>query len=168
MIEISRAAAYDAPVVAIFAVITDPSRYPAWQPSVEFASLAGGDIFRESNQIRQVRMVMGRRTQIDLAITRLVPAELVTLATDPGAIPALRETYRLRPDRDGCRLEFRVTLDGIPAMAEHLVRAQLTRQTQQMPHRLATIVGSRQLACWPADAGPDGSIPPHTESGDDR
>jgi hypothetical protein len=89
-------------------------------------------------------MVMGRRTEIGLTITRLVPAELVTLATDPGGTPAVRETYRLRPDGDGCRLEFRLTLDGIPAMAEHLAGAQLTRQIQQMLERLATIAASRQ------------------------
>lgn len=41
MIDIGRAAVYDAPAGAIFAVITDLASYPAWQPGVESASLAG-------------------------------------------------------------------------------------------------------------------------------
>jgi hypothetical protein len=103
MIEISRAARYDAPAGTIFAIITDLASYPAWQPGVESAGLAGEGPARQGSRIRQVRMVMGRRTEIGLTITRLGPAELVTLATDPGGTPAVRETYRLRPDGDGCR-----------------------------------------------------------------
>jgi hypothetical protein len=41
MIEISRAARYDAPAGTIFAIITDLASYPAWQPGVESAGLAG-------------------------------------------------------------------------------------------------------------------------------
>lgn len=146
MIEISRAAGYDAQAVAIFAIITEAASYPAWQPGVESASLSGEGPARRGSRISQVRRVMGRRTELSLTITRLVPGELFTLATDPGAIPAVRETYRLRPEGDGCRLGFRLTLDGIPAMAEHLARPQLTRQAQQTLERLAAIVASRSAA----------------------
>jgi hypothetical protein len=150
MIEIIRAARYDAPAGAIFAIITDPPRYPAWQPGVESASLDREGPARQGSRISQVRTVMGRRAEIGLTVTRLVPAELVTLATGPGATPAVAEAFRLRPDGDGCRLEFRLILDGIPAMAEHLARAQLTRQAQQMLERLAVIAASRQSAPRPA------------------
>ena len=76
-------------------------------------------------------------------------------------MPAVRETYRLRPDADGCRLEFQLTLDGIPAMADHLARAQLTRQIRQMLERLAAIAASRQPA---GQRKPDDTSAPHTES----
>jgi hypothetical protein len=155
MIEISRAARYNAPAGAIFAIITDLSRYPAWQPGVEFASLVGEGTFRQGARIRQVRTVMGRQTDVGLTITRLVPAELLTLVTAPGATPAVRETYRLRPDGDGCRLEFLLALDGIPVMAEHLARAQLTAQMHQMLERLAIVAASRQPACRPEEGSPD-------------
>ena len=39
-------------------------------------------------------------------------------------VPAVRETYRLRQEKDGCRLEFRLILGGMPVMAGHLVRAR--------------------------------------------
>jgi Polyketide cyclase / dehydrase and lipid transport len=143
MIEITSSARYHAPASTIFAIITDPSRYPAWQPDVESATLAGDGPARQGARIRQTRTVMGRRTEIGLTITRLVPAELVTLATDAGATPALRQAYRLRPDGDGCALDYTLTLDGVPAMAEHLARAQLTSQIHQMLERLATIAASR-------------------------
>jgi hypothetical protein len=154
VIEISRAARYHQPAGAIFAVLADLPGYPAWQPGVECASLVGEGAFRQGNRIRQVRTVMGRRTQVSLTITQLVPAGLVTLATDPGAVPAVRETYRLRPDGDGCRLEFRLTLSGIPAMAEHIVGAQLTRHVQQMLERLAAIADSRPPVWRPAEGSP--------------
>jgi hypothetical protein len=74
----------------------------------------------------------------------LSPAGLVTLATAPGLKPAVQQTYRLRPDADGCRMDFKLTLDGVPTMAEHIAHAQLTRQVQQMLERLATVAASRQ------------------------
>jgi Polyketide cyclase / dehydrase and lipid transport len=155
MIEISRVARYDAPTDAIFAIITDVSSWPAWQPGVESARLPGEGTVRQGSRIRQVRMVMGSRTEIGLVITQLVPADLVILATAAGAAPAVRETYRLRPAADGCRLEFGLILDGIHAMAEHIARAQLTRQVQQMAERLATIAASRQPARRSEEEHPD-------------
>jgi ribosome-associated toxin RatA of RatAB toxin-antitoxin module len=162
MIEISRTARYDVPASAIFAIITDPASYPAWPPGVEFASLTGEGPARQGAGIRQARVIMGRQTEITLTITRLVLAELAALATGPGATPAVRETYRLRPHGDGCRLEFRLTLDGIPVMAEHLARAQLTRQIQQMLERLADIAASRRAG--QRKEAPMTQQLPHTES----
>jgi hypothetical protein len=146
MIEISASARYATPAATIFAIITDPPRYPAWQGDVESASLADHGPARLGGRIRQVRTVMGRRTEVGLTITQLVPAELVTLATTPGAKPAVQQIYRLGADGDGCCVHFSLTLEGIPTMAEHIARAQLTRQTQQMLERLATIAASRQPA----------------------
>jgi uncharacterized protein YndB with AHSA1/START domain len=144
MIQISGSARYDTPAGTIFAILTDPSRYPAWQPDVESATLADGGPARQGARIRQVRTVMGRRTDIGLTLTHLVPAELVTLATAADAQPAVRQTYRLRPDGEGCRLDYRLTLEGVPKMAEHLARAQLARQLPQMFDRLAAIAANRR------------------------
>jgi hypothetical protein len=146
MIQISGSARYDTPAGTIFAILTDPSRYPAWQPDVESATMAAGGPARQGARIRQVRTVMGRRTDIDLTITHLVPVELVTLATTAGAQPAVRQSWRLRPDCGGCRLDYRLTLDGVPKMAEPLARAQLTRQIPQMLDRLAAIAANRRWA----------------------
>ena len=41
MIEIRWTALYDEPASTVFAVIAEPSSYPAWQPDVESACLAG-------------------------------------------------------------------------------------------------------------------------------
>ena len=142
MIEIRWTAVYDEPASTIFAVIAEPSRYPAWQPDVESACLAGDGPARQGARIRQVRKVMGHRTEVAMTIAELVPAELFVLATDPGAKPVVVQTYRLWPEGPGCRLEFHLTLDGIPTMAEHLAGAQLTRQIPQMLERLATIAAN--------------------------
>jgi ribosome-associated toxin RatA of RatAB toxin-antitoxin module len=146
MIDIRWEARYHAPASTIFAVIAEPSRYPAWQPDVESASLDGDGPARLGARIHQVRKVMGRRTEVATTITKLVPAELFALATDPGAKPAVAQTYRLQAEGHGCRLEFHLTLDGIPTMAEHLAGAQLTRQIPQMLERLATIAANRHAA----------------------
>lgn len=131
MIEISSSARYDQSASTVFAIVTDPSRYPAWQADVESASLAGDASAQRGARIRQVRKVLGRRAEIALTISELVPGEQLTLATDPDTKPAIRQSWRLQPDDGGCRLDFRLNLDGVPRMAEHLARVQLSRTARK-------------------------------------
>jgi hypothetical protein len=142
MIQLSGSARYDAPASAIFAILADPDRYPAWQLDVESAALADDGPARKGARVREVRMVMGHRTELGLTFTQFVPAEMVTLATAAAARPGVRQSYRLRPDGGGCRLDYELALDGVPTMAEHLARAQLTRQIPRMLQRLASIAAN--------------------------
>jgi len=121
MIEISSSTRYDQPASTVFAILTDPPSYPAWQQDVESASLTGDAPAQQGARIRQV----------------------LTLATDPGIKPAIRQSWRLQPDDGGCRLDFQLNLDGVPKMAEHLARAQLSRTVPQMLDRLGTVAATR-------------------------
>jgi uncharacterized protein YndB with AHSA1/START domain len=144
MIEISSSTHYDQPASTVFAILTDPASYPAWQADVESASLAGDASAQQGARIRQVRKVMGRRAEIALTISELVPGEQLTLATDPDFKPAIRQSWRLQPDEGGgCRLDFQLNLDGVPRMAEHIARAQLSRTVPQMLDRLGTVAATR-------------------------
>jgi ribosome-associated toxin RatA of RatAB toxin-antitoxin module len=143
MIEISGSAHYDQPASTVFAILTDPPSYPAWQPDVESASLAGDASAQQGARIRQVRKVLGRQTEIALTISELIPGQQLTMATDPGIKPAIRQSWRLQPDDGGCRLDFQLNLDGVPKMAEHLARAQLSRTVPRMLDRLGTVAATR-------------------------
>lgn len=143
MIEIISSASYDVPTGTVFAVLTDIPRYPAWQADVDSASLADDGPAQDGARVRQVRTVMGLRVEVELTISEFVPGERITLATRDDATPAIRQSYRIQPDGEGCRLDFTLTLDGVPKMAEHLARAQLSRLVPQMLDRLGTVAASR-------------------------
>ena len=143
MIDITSSASYAQPAATVFAILADPSSYPAWQADVQSAALAGDGPARAGTRIREVRKVMGRRADVELTISEMVPGERITLATADGAKPAVRQAWHLQPDGAGCRLDFQLTLDGVPKMAEHLARAQLSRQVPQMLERLGTVAAGR-------------------------
>ncbi|MGW4297382.1 SRPBCC family protein [Micromonospora chersina] len=132
MIHVDHSIRYDRPTGAIFAALTDIAGYPNWQPDVLSAEITGEAGLGPGTPVRQVRKVMGRRTEIELTVSAFRPDELLTLATVPDTHPAVSQTYRLRPDGEGCLLEFELTIDGVPRMAEHLARTQLSRQIPRM------------------------------------
>jgi hypothetical protein len=70
VIEISSSARCDQPTSTVFAILTDPSSYPAWQADVESASLAGDASAQQGARIRQVRKVMSRRAEITCPAAR--------------------------------------------------------------------------------------------------
>jgi hypothetical protein len=75
-------------------------------------------------QVLQVHNVMGRQTEVTLTATECELDRLITLQTPTGARPGVRQAYRLQPTGDGgCRLDFHLALNGVPRMAEHLVKA---------------------------------------------
>ena len=136
MIEITHDASYPQPTEAVFAALTDFAAYPAWQTDVESAFLASGVPAQAGSRVHQVRKIMGRRTDIDLTVAEFVPGQLLTLRTEEAARPSVRQTYRLMPAANGCTLTFLLVIDGVPRMAEHLARTQLSRQVPQMLDRV--------------------------------
>lgn len=139
MIEIAHTASYDRPAAAVFATLTDVAGYPAWQPTVVSADVAGGREVGAGAEIREVCEVMGRRFEIVLTVTGYRPGELLALRTAPGARPEISQTYRLRPEGAGCRLDYRLTVDGVPRLVERLARAQIDRQAPGMLERLGAV-----------------------------
>ncbi|WP_214414667.1 SRPBCC family protein [Sphaerisporangium fuscum] len=138
MITVDHTADYPYSAEAVFTVLSDLEGYPAWQSDVLEAHVDGPP--REGAAVAQVRKVMGRRTELDLTITEYVPGELITIRTAAGARPGVTQRYAVRPFEDGCRVEFRLELDGVPKMAEHLVRAQLGKQVPLLFERLGALL----------------------------
>ncbi|MEV4288435.1 SRPBCC family protein [Nonomuraea bangladeshensis] len=138
MITIDHTASYARPADAVFAVLSDPGRFPEWQADVLESRMNGP--LREGAHVEQVRKVMGRRTEIGLTVADYVPGESLTLRTPPQAKPGVSQTYRVRDTEGGCRVEFRLELNGVPKMAEHLVRTQLGKQVPQLFERLGTLL----------------------------
>jgi uncharacterized protein YndB with AHSA1/START domain len=138
MITIDHVAGYERSAEEVFALLCDLDGYPAWQPDVLEAHAAGP--LREGVAVAQVRKVMGRRTEIGLTVTAYVPGERITLGTAPDTRPGVTQTYAVRPTEEGCALEFHLELDGVPRMAEHLVKAQLGKQVPLMFERLGSLL----------------------------
>jgi hypothetical protein len=135
MIEVTDSMSYGQPTAAIFAVLTDLAAYPAWQEAVESASLVDGPL-RVGARVRQTRKAMGWRGQVDVTVTEFVPCERLTLATDKGTTPGVRQSYQLTSEGDGCRVSYRLALDGVPRVFEPVVRAQLHHQVPRTLRRL--------------------------------
>ncbi|GAA2209627.1 hypothetical protein GCM10009850_050860 [Nonomuraea monospora] len=138
MITIEHAAGYPYSPEAVFAVLSDLEGYPAWQADVLEARVDGPP--REGAAVAQVRKVMGRRTELDLTVTEYVPGERLTIRTAEGVRPGVTQRYAVRPSAGGCRVEFGLELDGVPKMAEHLVRAQLGKQVPLLFERLGALL----------------------------
>jgi len=141
MIELTDSMSYGQPAAAIFAVLTDLAGYPAWQDAVESAGLVDGPL-RVGARVRQTRKAMGWRGQVDVTVTEFVPDERLTLATDDGTTPGVRQSYQLTSEGDGCRVNYQLALDGVPKVFEPLVRAQLHHQVPRMLRRLGEMAAA--------------------------
>ncbi|MEV4000618.1 SRPBCC family protein [Actinomadura sp. NPDC049753] len=138
MIIVEHNADFPYPASAVFTVLADLERYPAWQQDVLEAQVNGP--VREGAAVAQVRKVMGRRTELSLTVTEYVPGELIAIQTVAGTRPAVTQRYAVHASGAGCRVEFLLELDGVPRMAEHLVRAQLGKQVPQLFQRLGSLL----------------------------
>jgi uncharacterized protein YndB with AHSA1/START domain len=130
MIEIQTSATYQQPPEVLFAVLADLGGYPAWQADVLSAEANGAAAV--GTEVHQVRKIMGRHTDVGLTVTEYDPGKLIVLATAEGASPGVEQTYRALTDGTGSRLEFRLRLEGVPRMAEHLAKAQLGKQVPKL------------------------------------
>ena len=138
MITIDYQTEYPHPADTIFALVADVTRYPQWQPDV--VSATAKEPMTRGTDVHQVRRVMGRQTDVLLVAVEYEPGQQLTLATPAGAEPAVRQTYRLTAlSAESCRLDFHLELDGVPRMAEPLLRTQLTHQAKRIFAGLGTL-----------------------------
>ena len=70
------------------------------------------------------------------------PIVILTLATDDGTTPGVRQSYQLTSEGDGCRVNYQLALDGVPKVFEPLVRAQLHHQVPRMLRRLGEMAAA--------------------------
>ncbi|NUR74121.1 MAG: hypothetical protein HOU81_25210 [Hamadaea sp.] len=120
--------------------VADLAGYPAWQADVLEVSRPDAAPIAVGTRLTQTRKVMGRRTEVTLTVTDYQPGHGITLRTDPGAKPAVSQAYAVHPAGQGSRLVFRLELDGVPKLAEHLVKAQLGKQVPAMFERLGVLL----------------------------
>jgi hypothetical protein len=143
MIVVEHTANCSEPSTVVAAALADLTGYPRWQPDVLEVSRADDGPIAVGARLTQTRKVMGRRTEVALTVTDYQPGESITVSTDPGARPAVTQSYRIHPNGEtASRIDFRLELDGVPKLAEHLVKAQLSKTVPDMFTRLETLLGT--------------------------
>ncbi|MEV6963962.1 SRPBCC family protein [Hamadaea sp. NPDC051192] len=143
MIVVEHETTYPTDPETVAGAVADLTAYPAWQPDVLEVSRPDSAPVAVGTRLTQTRKVMGRRTEVVLTVTDYQPGVRITLRTEPGAKPAVTQAYTIHPDGPGSRLEFRLELDGVPRLAEHLVKAQLGKQVPDMFQRLGVLLDGR-------------------------
>jgi hypothetical protein len=143
MIIVEHTAIYPSPVPAVFARLADVSGYPAWQADVLDVRRGDGGPVRAGTRLTQVRRIMGRATEVPQTVTELIGDQRIVLQTDPGARPAATQDYAvIATPSGGCRVDFRLQLDGVPWLAERFVRAQLSDQLPEVFSRLGGLLAA--------------------------
>lgn len=87
MIHVDHSIRYDRPAGEVFAALTDIASFPDWQPEVLSAEITGETAIGPGTPVRQVRKVMGRRTETELTVSAFRPDQLLTLARARTRIP---------------------------------------------------------------------------------
>jgi len=140
MIVIEHTASYPCDASAVGAALADLAGYPSWQADVLDARPQEGPVGIGTHLV-QIRKVMGRRTEVDLTVTEYRAGSQITLQTQPGAKPGVTQSYTVHRDgAESSRVDFRLELDGVPRLAEHLARAQLGKQVPEMFRRLGELL----------------------------
>jgi len=140
MIVVEHETTYPSDPETVADAVADLAAYPAWQTDVLEVSRPDSAPVGVGTRLTQVRKVMGRRTEVALTVTDYQPGARIALRTEPGAKPAVSQAYAVHPDGTGSRLVFRLELDGVPKLAEHLVKAQLGKQVPEMFQRLGVLL----------------------------
>jgi uncharacterized protein YndB with AHSA1/START domain len=104
----------DRPVTEVFAYVTEPRHFPAWNSAVESVTPAGG------NRYAMRRQLPGGPATNDLAVTASDPPTLFEIRTTTGPTPFVYR-YRFEPAGGGTL----VTLDAqveLPGLLARLLR----------------------------------------------
>jgi carbon monoxide dehydrogenase subunit G len=106
------------PPEAVFAFLTDVSRYPQWQTDLaEYRQTSNGPLAVGSTGIA-VRNIMGQRDESSWQVTELAPNSAYTVKTSGTMSGELANT--LQPAADGTQVYVRVHLEskGLLRVAE--------------------------------------------------
>ena len=127
MIELDYQLGFPYQPAVIFDVLANVADYPAWQSDVLAARVHGGGPARPGAEMSVVRKVLGRSEYLRMYVNEYERDRGLTLKTVMGGWPQLTHAFRLKPavTLDCCWLSLRVTLAGVPALAEPLAEASL-------------------------------------------
>ncbi len=127
MIELDYQLGFPYPPAVIFAVLANVADYPVWQSDVLAARVHGGGPARPGAEMSVVRKVLGRSEYLRMYVNEFERDRGLTLKTVMDGWPQLTHAFWLKPavTLDCCWLSLRVTLTGVPSLAEPLAEASL-------------------------------------------
>jgi uncharacterized protein YndB with AHSA1/START domain len=88
----------------VFAVVTDPSRLPEWQPMVVRAEPLQEGPVRQGTRLREVRRVRGKELEQILEVAELEPPRRFGLRVVEGPLPVHGDLVFSPDGRGGTRL----------------------------------------------------------------
>lgn len=141
MTKINLSETYERAAEDVFGILIDVQNYPRWQPGVVQARLASSGTLRPGAQIREVRTMLTRRSEVVLAVTEYAYPRLMAFDVTAGAIKA-RFTVTLKPVWGGTQLmlEGEVHPGGLAQKFEPLFLRALLGQLRGALRGLARAV----------------------------
>ncbi len=99
------------PVAEVFAFVTDPARYPSWQPSIVRLDAHQRGPLRLGAEATEVRRFLGRELETTWTCVEHRPCSVSAIESDDGPVP-FRGTFALEPCAGGTRFTWTVELSG--------------------------------------------------------
>jgi carbon monoxide dehydrogenase subunit G len=116
----------DRPVAEVFAFVTDPVRFPSWQPSLVRVEPHAPGPLRLGSEATEVRRFMGREMETTWTCVEHRPCAVSAIESEHGPVP-FRGTFALEPFEAGTRFTWTVELSGAASRLAGPVVGRATR-----------------------------------------
>ena len=136
----------DRPLQDVFAVITDPTKQPQWQSSVESAEWTSNGSIGVGSTMKIVSKFLGRRMEIVFAVTAYDPPRGFNVKSLDGPYP-VEVTNSVEPQGEGTLLSYtsKAEFGGFFKLAEGLAGKQINKQIDASNESLKLLMESGQL-----------------------
>ena len=130
------------PPAEVFAYLTDVAKLPEWQTSAAEASVEGE--MRLGAQVREVRILLGRRAASTLEVSEFEPGHKFSLRVVTGPLP-FEVRHTLTEEDGGTRLDWEGEADTskFPRIAVRMVAGAVEAQFKADLERLKSRLESR-------------------------
>jgi uncharacterized protein YndB with AHSA1/START domain len=144
MITVEYSATFAYPAATVFAALTNLQARPAWQPDLIEMRIEPEGSAQIGTRIFETRKTAGHHNETTFIVTVLEQDQRLTLETLADARQRLSESYWIEPLPDGnCRLSGRTQIDGVPLVAQFIVRQTLSKLMLQYFEHLKSVIASR-------------------------
>ncbi len=131
----------------VFAFVTDPARYPSWQPSLVEVRPGSAGPLRLGSEATEVRRFMGREVETTWTCVEHRPNRRSAIESEDGPVP-FRGTFDIEEAAGGTRFTWTVETWGAASrLGGPLVGRTTRRELAENTRRLKELLeGTNELA----------------------